>query len=110
MSALGVEALCRAKMCAKVADLGNANPMSLSFVFLLTTFLSAAAFSVEVLQGTYLPFTPQIHEVRPHKGQIATAKRVSRFLRGWKSEISEAHAGCGKVQDAYTLRCVPQVW
>lgn len=49
MSAVGVEALCRAKMCAKVADL-------------------AAAFSVEVLQGTYLPFTKQIHEVRPHKG------------------------------------------
>lgn len=34
---------------------------------------------------------------------------MSRFLRGWKSEISEAHAGCGKVQDAYTLRCVPQI-
>lgn len=90
ISAIGVEALVRAKMACRVADL-------------------AAAFSVEVLQGTWKAYAPQIHQVRPHKGQISTARRVSRLLRGWKSEISEAHADCGKVQDAYTLRCVPQV-
>lgn len=90
ISAIGSEAIVRAKECARVADM-------------------VAAFSVEVLQGTWMAYTPQIHAVRPHKGQISTAKRVLRLLRGWKSEVSEAHADCGKVQDAYTLRCVPQI-
>lgn len=90
MAAVGVEALVRARGCAFVADV-------------------AAAFSVEVLQGTWKAYLPQIHAVRPHSGQAASAERVSRLLRGWKSQVSESHAECGKVQDAYTLRCVPQI-
>ncbi len=70
ISAIGSEAVVRAKECARVADL-------------------VAAFSVEVLQGTWKAYLPQIHAVRPHKGQISTARRVLRLLRGWKSEVSE---------------------
>ncbi len=90
IAAIGCEAIVRAKEATRVADL-------------------VAAFSVEVLQGTWKAYVPQIHAARPHKGQSSTAKRVLRLLRGWKSEVSDAHADCGKVQDAYTLRCVPQI-
>lgn len=52
-----------------------------------------------------------IHNVRPHKGQMAVAKRLRALSHSSHnpSEIAESHRNCGKVQDAYTLRCVPQV-
>ena len=67
-----------------------------------------AALSLEALRGTRAAFDPRIHAVRPHPGQIATAERM-RELLGASSEISESHQDCNRVQDAYSLRCIPQV-
>jgi histidine ammonia-lyase len=67
----------------------------------------AGAMSLEALKGTPLAFDPRIHQARPHPGQIQVAERLSRFLRD--SEIRESHIDCGRVQDAYSLRCMPQV-
>lgn len=66
-----------------------------------------AAMSLEALQGSIRPFDPRIQEVRPHPGQKQVAENVRRLLVA--SEILEAHRHCGKVQDPYCLRCVPQV-
>jgi histidine ammonia-lyase len=67
----------------------------------------ACALSVEALQGSRTSFLPQIHELRPLRGQKAVAANVLRLLEG--SAIIEAHRWCDKVQDAYSLRCAPQV-
>jgi histidine ammonia-lyase len=67
----------------------------------------AAAMSLEALQGSIIPFDKRIHAIRPHKGQDEVAANV-RFLLE-KSKILESHRHCGKVQDPYCLRCVPQV-
>jgi len=67
-----------------------------------------AALSLEALQGTRAAFDPRIHAVRPHPGQIEVAQRM-RTLLGEGSEISEHHKDCNRVQDAYSLRCIPQV-
>ena len=67
----------------------------------------AAAMSVDALLGSKTPFDPRIQAVRPHPGQATTARNVRALLEG--SEILASHAGCDKVQDAYSLRCVPQV-
>jgi histidine ammonia-lyase len=67
----------------------------------------ACALSVEALQGSRTSFTPRIHELRPLRGQAASAANVLRLLEG--SAIIEAHRWCDKVQDAYSLRCAPQV-
>ena len=67
----------------------------------------AAAMSLEALQGSIVPFDKRIQEIRPHPGQIKVAENV-RFLLE-ESEILESHRECGKVQDPYCLRCVPQV-
>jgi histidine ammonia-lyase len=67
----------------------------------------ACALSVEALQGSRTSFLPQIHELRPLQGQKAVAANVLRLLEG--SAIIEAHRWCDKVQDAYSLRCAPQV-
>ena len=67
----------------------------------------AAAMSLEALQGSIVPFDKRIQEIRPHHGQIKVAENV-RFLLE-ESEILESHRECGKVQDPYCLRCVPQV-
>jgi histidine ammonia-lyase len=67
----------------------------------------ACALSVEALQGSRTSFLPQIHELRPLRGQKAAAANVLRLLEG--SAIIEAHRWCDKVQDAYSLRCAPQV-
>ncbi len=74
------------------------------------TFLAEeiAALSLEALRGTRAAFDPRIHAVRPHPGQIAVAERM-RGLLGETSEIAESHIGCHRVQDAYSLRCIPQV-
>jgi histidine ammonia-lyase len=66
-----------------------------------------AAMSLEALQGSIKPFDERIHNIRPHKGQQEVAKNVRELLI--ESEILESHRHCGKVQDPYCLRCVPQV-
>jgi histidine ammonia-lyase len=66
-----------------------------------------AAMSLEAARGSARPFDPRVHAVRPHPGHGAAAKNVRRLLEG--SEILPSHAGCGKVQDPYSIRCVPQV-
>lgn len=66
-----------------------------------------AAMSLEALQGSIKPFDPRVHAVRPHRGQVEVAGNIRRLLQD--SEILESHRHCGKVQDPYSLRCVPQV-
>jgi histidine ammonia-lyase len=65
------------------------------------------ALSLEALKGTPRAFDPRIQAVRPHPGQAASARNLSRLLAG--SGIVESHRDCGKVQDPYSLRCMPQV-
>ncbi len=88
MAAQGALALVRARRLVKVAD-------------------CACALSLEALQGSRSSFLPQVHALRPLRGQAASAANVLRLLEG--SAINEAHRWCDKVQDAYSLRCAPQV-
>jgi histidine ammonia-lyase len=67
----------------------------------------AASMSLEVLMGSRTEFNPRIHQVRPHPGQIAAAANMERVTRN--SEIITSHKDCSRIQDAYTLRCSPQV-
>jgi histidine ammonia-lyase len=67
----------------------------------------ACAMSLEVLMGSQSEFDPLIHQVRPHPGQIATAKNMLRLTQA--SDIVASHKACSRVQDAYTLRCSPQI-
>jgi histidine ammonia-lyase len=67
----------------------------------------ACALSLEALQGSRTSFLPQIHALRPLRGQIDSAANVLLLLEG--SAINESHRWCDKVQDAYSLRCAPQV-
>jgi histidine ammonia-lyase len=66
-----------------------------------------AAMALEALQGSAVPFDDRIQAVRPHPGQSSTAANIRAMLAG--SEIMDSHRDCGKVQDPYCLRCVPQV-
>jgi len=88
MAAQGALELVRAWRLARVAD-------------------CACALSLEALQGSRNSFIPQVHALRPLRGQAASARNVLRLLEG--SAISESHRWCDKVQDAYSLRCAPQV-
>jgi histidine ammonia-lyase len=88
MAATLALALLRARRLARAADV-------------------ACALSVEALQGSRTSFLPQIHALRPLRGQGAAAANVLQLLEG--SAIIEAHRWCDKVQDAYSLRCAPQV-
>jgi histidine ammonia-lyase len=88
MAAICALALVRARRLAKAADL-------------------ACALSLEALQGSREGFLPQIHALRGLKGQSDSAANVLRLLDG--SAINEAHRWCDRVQDAYSLRCAPQV-
>jgi histidine ammonia-lyase len=88
MAAFGALGLVRARHLELAADL-------------------ACAMAVEALQGSRTSFLPQIHALRPFRGQQASAANVLRLLEG--SAIIEAHRWCDKVQDAYSLRCAPQV-
>ena len=63
--------------------------------------------SCDALKGTDTAFDERIHRVRPHSGQVHTAANLRRMLEG--SQIRESHRECGRVQDAYSLRCIPQV-
>jgi histidine ammonia-lyase len=67
----------------------------------------ASAMSLEALQGSIVPFDKRIHQIRPHQGQKEVAANIRFLLKN--SEILESHRNCGKVQDPYCLRCVPQV-
>src|ERR671919_464395 len=88
MAAIGALGLVRARRLAKAADL-------------------ACALSLEALQGSRLSFIPQVHDLRPLRGQSASAANVIRLLA--ESAINVSHRWCDKVQDAYSLRCAPQV-
>ncbi len=76
-------------------------------VRLVDLFDLAAAMSLEALQGSAKPFDARIHSIRPHPGHGVVAANVRKLLE--ESEILENHRNCGKVQDPYCLRCVPQV-
>jgi histidine ammonia-lyase len=72
------------------------------------TATAAAAMSLEALRGTPAPLDPRIHAARPHRGQIESADLMRSLLEA--SEIRESHReGDPRVQDAYSLRCAPQV-
>jgi len=88
MTAVAALALCEAQRLARTADV-------------------AGALTLDALMGTDVAFDPRIHAARPHPGQAAAARNLRRLLQG--SAIRESHRDCGKVQDAYSLRCMPQV-
>ena len=67
----------------------------------------AGAMSLEALMGSNAAFDPRIHALRPHPGQRAVAANLVRLTAG--SGIIESHRDCARVQDAYSLRCMPQV-
>ncbi|MGD8689227.1 MAG: histidine ammonia-lyase, partial [Gammaproteobacteria bacterium] len=74
---------------------------------LLLTAVAAGALTVEGLAGSYTPFDARIHEVRRLSGQIRVAEQFRSLLTG--SEIWHGHENCGRVQDPYAVRCMPQV-
>jgi len=76
-------------------------------VNLMKTADISAALSLEALRGTRTAFDPRISKVRPHVGQVATTDNMLRLTAN--SPILQSHEHCSKVQDAYSLRCVPQV-
>jgi histidine ammonia-lyase len=88
MTALGVLVVHDAVRLSKTADI-------------------ACAMTLEVLMGSNSEFDPLIHRVRPHPGQGITADNMRRLTA--ESEIIASHEGCARVQDAYTLRCSPQI-
>ena len=89
MTAVGVLAVARARRLVRLADL-------------------AGAMSLEALMGTPAAFDERIHAVRPHAGQVAAARHLVWLME--ESEIREAHRTHDtRVQDAYCLRCMPQV-
>ncbi|WP_437903444.1 histidine ammonia-lyase [Sorangium sp. So ce327] len=88
MTALGALALRDAAALCTVADI-------------------AGAVSLEALMGSKRPFDERLMRVRPHPGQAGTAGNLRALLGG--SEIMQSHADCPRVQDAYSLRCMPQV-
>ncbi|KAM4748856.1 histidine ammonia-lyase [Rhinophrynus dorsalis] len=92
ITSLGCEAVERANAIAKQADI-------------------VAALTLEVLKGTTKAFDTDIHALRPHPGQVEVAFRFRSLLDSdhHPSEIAESHRFCDRVQDAYTLRCCPQV-
>jgi histidine ammonia-lyase len=65
------------------------------------------AMSLEALTGTKSPFDERLHKLRPFKGNQLVAQRLRKLLSG--SEIMQSHIDCGRVQDPYSLRCMPQV-
>ena len=97
-----------------VALINGTQPMTAIGVLAVNDALSlakdaivAASMSLEALRGTRTALDPRIHAVRPHEGQIDVASAMKSILQD--SEINRSHANCGKVQDAYSLRCAPQV-
>jgi histidine ammonia-lyase len=74
---------------------------------LATTAGVLGAMSLDALHGTDVAFDERIHAARPHPGQVKVAANLRRLIAG--SQIRESHKDCGRVQDAYSLRCIPQV-
>ncbi len=66
-----------------------------------------ASLTLDALRGTVVASDERIHEARPHPGQLSTAANLRKMLEG--SQINQSHRDCGRVQDAYSLRCIPQV-
>jgi histidine ammonia-lyase len=66
-----------------------------------------AALSIDGLRGSYHPFEARIHDARPHPGQRASAANIFALLQ--QSGINRSHENCGRVQDAYSMRCAAQV-
>lgn len=89
MTAVGLLAAYEAKNLALLTDL-------------------AGAMTLEAMQGSRSAFDPLITKVRPHEGELKTARNLSKIL-GPTSPIAEFHKDCGRVQDAYSLRCMPAV-
>jgi histidine ammonia-lyase len=87
-TAILVDALAKARDLVRVADV-------------------AGAMTIEATKSSLRPFDQRIQEIRPHPGQIACAANLRRLLS--ESEIMASHADCTKVQDAYSMRCMPQV-
>jgi len=67
----------------------------------------SAALSIDALMGSMHPFEPRVHQPRPFAGQATSAANLLRLLDG--SGINASHVNCGRVQDAYSMRCAPQV-
>ncbi len=67
----------------------------------------AGAMTLDALLGSVRPFHQDLHRLRPHKGQILVAHRLDTLLA--ESELVASHQGCPKVQDPYSLRCMPQI-
>jgi histidine ammonia-lyase len=88
MCAVGVPALLKAEELAALFDL-------------------AGAMTVEGLLGSHVPFRADVHAVRPHPGHGTVSAHLRTILEG--SELVKTHADCAKVQDPYSLRCMPQV-
>ena len=88
MTAVGLLSLLRAERLCKVADI-------------------VGACTLDALKGTLRAFDPDIQRVRPFPGQLAVSKNFQKL--GQKDEIVESHRFCSKIQDAYSLRCIPQV-
>jgi histidine ammonia-lyase len=65
------------------------------------------AMTLDALRGTDVAFDERIHAARPHAGQMKVAANLRRLIAG--SQIRQSHKDCGRVQDAYSLRCIPQV-
>jgi histidine ammonia-lyase len=63
--------------------------------------------TLDGVKGTSLAYNPKISALKPHKGQVAVAENLNKILHG--SPLKDSHPDCGKVQDPYSLRCVPQV-
>lgn len=77
------------------------------FEYLLNLADVAGALSLEAYEGSPRPFEEELHQVRPFKGTLLVAERMRNLLKG--SEIAFSHADCDRVQDPYSLRCMPQV-
>ncbi len=88
MLAVGVLALLAAETLADTADV-------------------IGALALDCLRGTDVAFDERIHLARPHSGQLKTASNLRKMLEG--SQLRESHRDCDRVQDAYSLRCMPQV-
>jgi histidine ammonia-lyase len=70
----------------------------------------AAALSIDALRGSVHPFDARIHRERPFSGQVVSAANIERLSTAeGGSAINRSHQGCGRVQDAYSMRCAAQV-
>jgi len=92
--------------CQVMTAVGLLNAYEARRLIWMTDF--SGALSLEALKGTRKAFDPLIAETRPHPGESKTARNLLKLL-GETSEIAESHRDCGRVQDAYSLRCMPQV-